>query len=311
MQEYDYIIVGAGSAGCVLANRITADPSLKVLVLEAGGRDLHPYVHMPLTWRTIWQGPLYNWMYKTEPEPYLDGRKMALPRGKVLGGSSIINGMVYIRGQHEDFDLWRQMGNAGWSAQTCCRTSSAPNTRLRGADDWHGTGGPLRVRRPDKHAILRGVHHAAVDLGYPANARFQRRDPGWRRLPPDHHGNGRRCSTAVGYLKPATRRRNSAVVTGALAERILSRTAARSAWSSAGRLLVHGPRAARGDPVRRRDQLAAASAAVRRRAADASDRSRHSGGAPSARRRPGDAGSLLGAHQAEMPTPDHGATTSC
>lgn len=93
MQEYDYVIVGAGSAGCVVANRLTADPKLRVLVLEAGGRDLHPYVHMPLTWRTIWQGPLYNWMYKTEPEPYLDNRRVALPRGKVLGGSSTINGL--------------------------------------------------------------------------------------------------------------------------------------------------------------------------------------------------------------------------
>ncbi len=221
MQEYDYIIVGAGSAGCVLANRITADPSLKVLVLEAGGRDLHPYVHMPLTWRTIWQGPLYNWMYKTEPEPYLDGRKVALPRGKVLGGSSTINGLLYIRGNPRDYDTWRQMGNYGWSYDQVLPYFKRSENNWRGESKVHGAGGPLQVTPVDvTHYSYEPMMEAAVNSGIPLTHDFAADPEGFNRLDVTV-GNGRRSSAARAYLYPAMKRNNLFVMINALTHRVL------------------------------------------------------------------------------------------
>src|SRR5262249_48640902 len=114
VKRYDYVIVGAGAAGCVLANRLTEDSDVKVLILEAGGPENNMYMHMPLGWRQIWRGPMHNWNYYSEPEPYLGDRKIMAPRGKTLGGSTSINGMLYIRGNRLDYDQWRQMGNTGW-----------------------------------------------------------------------------------------------------------------------------------------------------------------------------------------------------
>jgi choline dehydrogenase len=221
MQEYDYIIVGAGSAGCVLANRITADPSLKVLVLEAGGRDLHPYVHMPLTWRTIWQGPLYNWMYKTEPEPYLDGRTVALPRGKVLGGSSTINGLLYIRGNPRDYDTWRQLGNYGWSYDQVLPYFKRSENNWRGENQVHGAGGPLQVTPVDvTHYSYEPMMQAAVNAGIPLTHDFAADPEGFNRLDVTV-GNGRRSSAARAYLYPAMTRKNLFVMIDALSHRII------------------------------------------------------------------------------------------
>jgi choline dehydrogenase-like flavoprotein len=221
MQEYDYIIVGAGSAGCVLASRLTEDAGVRVLVLEAGGRDLHPYVHMPLTWRTIWQGPLYNWMYQTEPEPYLDGRRVALPRGKVLGGSSTINGMLYIRGNARDYDTWRQLGNDGWSYAQVLPYFKRSENNWRGESAVHGAGGPLQVTPVDTSQYsYEPMMQAAVNAGIKLTPDFAEDPEGFNRLDVTV-GKGRRSSAARAYLHPAMRRPNLFVMMHALTQRVV------------------------------------------------------------------------------------------
>ncbi|MGH7073638.1 MAG: GMC family oxidoreductase [Stellaceae bacterium] len=221
MQEYDYIIVGAGSAGCVLASRLTEDAGVRVLVLEAGGRDLHPYVHMPLTWRTIWQGPLYNWMYKTEPEPYLDHRLVSLPRGKVLGGSSTINGLLYIRGNARDYDTWRQLGNDGWSYAQVLPYFKRSENNWRGESAVHGAGGPLQVTPVDtSHYSYEPMMQAAVNAGIKLTHDFAEDPEGFNRLDVTV-GNGRRSSAARAYLHPAMKRPNLFVMMNALTQRVV------------------------------------------------------------------------------------------
>ncbi|HVC62476.1 MAG TPA: choline dehydrogenase [Acetobacteraceae bacterium] len=220
--EADFIVVGAGSAGCVMAARLSEDPATSVVLLEAGGDDWNRWIHIPLGFGKTFADPSVNWCYETEPDAGAGGRKIYWPRGKVLGGSSSINGMVYIRGQHEDFDLWRQMGCAGWSAQDVLPYFRRAEHQTRGPDDWHGTGGPLVVSDvPDKHVICEAFIRACNDLGFPFNADFNGATQDGVGYHQTTTRNGRRCSTSVGYLKPATRRRNLRVVTGALAEHIL------------------------------------------------------------------------------------------
>ena len=207
--EYDYIVIGAGSAGCVLANRLSTDPGKRVLLLEAGGRDTNPWIHIPVGYFKTINNPATDWCFKTAPDPGLGGRSISWPRGKVLGGSSSINGLLYVRGQPQDFDHWRQLGNAGWSFNDVLPYFRRAENQERGADDFHGADGPLavsdmRVRREICDAVIK----AAGELGIPERDDFNRDDQegaGYFQLTTR---NGLRCSTAVGYVKPAKGRPN-------------------------------------------------------------------------------------------------------
>lgn len=219
---YDYIIIGAGSAGCVLANRLSADPSCRVLLLEAGPRDWHPFIHMPAGLAKLVGRKGVNWDYDTEPEPTLGGRRLWWPRGKVLGGSSSINAMCFIRGHRADFDEWAALGATGWDFASVLPYFRRSQNQERGADEWHGTGGPLNVadlrhRNPLSQVFL----DAAAESGFPLNRDFNgatQEGFGWYQVT---QKDGARCSTAVAYLAPARDRANLTVVTRALARRVL------------------------------------------------------------------------------------------
>jgi len=220
--DYDYIIVGAGSAGCVLANRLSADGRHKVLLLEAGPADRNPWIHIPLGYARLFTNPRANWMYETEPEPELDGRRIFQPRGKVLGGSSSINGLIYIRGQREDFDLWRQLGNPGWSWEDVLPYFLRAEDNENGADDYHGAGGPLAVANQRfKHKLGDAFIAAGVATGLPENRDFNGASQEGIGYYNTTSRNGVRCSTATAYLKPARSRQNLRVETEAHVERIL------------------------------------------------------------------------------------------
>jgi choline dehydrogenase-like flavoprotein len=222
LHEFDYVIVGAGSAGCVLANRLSASGKYSVLLLEAGPRDTNPWIHVPLGYGKLFKEKAVNWMYQTEPEPGLNGRSVFQPRGKTLGGSSSINGLLYIRGQHEDYDRWRQRGNVGWGYDDVLPYFKKAEDQTRGADDFHGTGGPLPVSNlghPDP--ISAAFIEAAVEAGIPRNPDFNGASQEGAGFFQTTTKGGRRASAAVAYLRPAKNRGNLHVETSALAERIL------------------------------------------------------------------------------------------
>ncbi len=221
-EEFDYIIVGAGSAGCVLANRLTASGKHSVLLLEAGPRDRNIWIHIPIGYGVLFRTPKVNWMYQTEPEPELGGRSIFQPRGKVLGGSSSINGLVYIRGQHADYDRWRQLGNIGWGFDDVLPYFKRAENQQRGADEYHGVGGPLAVsnpRQPDP--LCEAFITAAEQTGIPRNADFNGATQEGAGYFQTTTRRGRRASTAVCYLNPARRRPNLRIETDAHAERVL------------------------------------------------------------------------------------------
>jgi choline dehydrogenase len=220
--EFDYIIVGAGSAGCVLANRLSADGKHSVLLLEAGPKDSNLWIHVPLGYGKLFKDKTVNWMYQTEPEPGLDGRTIFQPRGKVLGGSSSINGLLYVRGQHEDYDRWRQHGNGGWGYDDVLPYFKKAENQARGADEFHGVGGPLPVS-DSRHGdpLSDAFIAAAAETGIPVNSDFNgatQEGAGWFQTTTR---NGKRASTAVSYLRPAKGWKNLHVETSALAQRIL------------------------------------------------------------------------------------------
>jgi len=219
---YDYIIVGAGSAGCVLANRLTADGRHRVLLLEAGGEDRNLWIHIPIGYGKLFNDPTVNWMYQTTPQSQLNGRRINQPRGKVLGGSSSINGLVYIRGQAEDFDRWEQAGATGWGFSDVLPYFIRAEDQARGADEWHGSGGPLPVSdQCEPHELCDAFIAAAEEAGHSLNPDFNGATQEGAGYFQTTSRRGRRISAAVAYLKPARRRPNLHVMTGALAQRIL------------------------------------------------------------------------------------------
>jgi choline dehydrogenase len=220
--EFDYVIVGAGSAGCVLANRLTAEGKHSVLLLEAGPRDTNIWIHVPLGYGKLFKEKSVNWMYQTEPEPGLGGRQVFQPRGKVLGGSSSINGLLYVRGQHEDYDRWRQRGNVGWGFDDVLPYFKKAENQTRGSDDYHGTGGPLSVS-DWRHAdpLSEAFVKAAVETGIPFNPDFNGAAQEGAGSFQTTTRRGRRASSAFCYLRPAKGRKNLSVETSALAQRIV------------------------------------------------------------------------------------------
>jgi len=220
--SFDYIVVGAGSAGCVLAHRLTASGNHRVLLIEAGGEDRNLWIHVPIGYAKLFADPKNNWLYNSEPEPELGGRSIIQPRGKVMGGSSSINGLLYIRGQAEDFDHWRQLGNAGWSFTDVLPYFRRAEDQERGEDELHGVGGPLSVRDvSEPHPLCEAFIEACEQAGIPRTDDFNgasQEGAGYFQLTTR---KGRRWSTARGYLAPARRRGNLAVVSNALTTRIL------------------------------------------------------------------------------------------
>lgn len=220
-QVADYVIVGAGSAGCVVANRLSADPSVRVILLEAGGRDTNPWIHIPVGYFRTMHNPAVDWCYRTEPDPGLNGRSLAWPRGKVLGGSSSINGLLYVRGQRQDYDHWRQQGNAGWGWDDVKPLFLRAENQERGASADHGGDGPLSVSDPRvSRPICDAWVAAAQAAGYPFNPDFNG---------PDQEGvgyfqltslKGLRCSAAVAYLNPVKHRANLQITPRAHVQRL-------------------------------------------------------------------------------------------
>ncbi|PBC10398.1 GMC family oxidoreductase N-terminal domain-containing protein [Mesorhizobium sp. WSM3859] len=223
MQTYDFIIVGSGSAGSVVADKLSASGRFSVLVLEAGGTDQRFYVQMPLGYGKTFFDPTVNWNYKAEPDPGLAGNADHWPRGKLLGGSSSINAMVFIRGAREDFDAWAAAGNPGWSYEDLLPSFKAMEDNDAGADRWRGVGGPLRITDCSRavHPLTKRYLAAAEQAGLPFNPDFNGASQEGVGVYQITTKNGRRMSAARAFLRPAMKRGNVRVETNALATRIL------------------------------------------------------------------------------------------
>jgi len=219
---YDFIIVGAGSAGCVLANRLTADGKHTVLLLEAGGEDKNPWIHIPIGYGKHFDNPKINWMYWSKPGEERIKREVRQPRGKVIGGTSSINGLVYMRGQKEDYDHWRQLGNTGWGYDDVLPYFKKSQDQGRGGDEYHGTGGPLAVQDPkDPHPLADAYIEAAQEAGYQRNDDFNGAEQEGFGYIQSTTRNGRRCSAAVGFLNPVRNRPNLTIESRSLANKVL------------------------------------------------------------------------------------------
>jgi choline dehydrogenase-like flavoprotein len=220
--EYDYIIVGAGSAGCLLANRLSADPGKRVLLLEAGGRDNWIWFHIPVGYLFAIGNPRSDWMFRTEPEPGLNGRSLNYPRGKAVGGSSAINAMIYMRGQAADYDHWRQLGLPGWSWSDVLPFFRKHEDHFMGESEHHAVGGEWRIEHPRvQWEIIDRVREAAAQAGIPPVDDFNCGDNEGSCLFHVNQRRGRRWSSARGFLKPVLSRPNLRLETGCLVERLI------------------------------------------------------------------------------------------
>ncbi len=220
--SFDYVIIGAGSAGCVLANRLSENPGVSVAILEAGGRDNNPWIHVPAGYYRTMLDPTVTWQFGSGPEPHLNDRIVNWPRGRVIGGTSAINGLLYVRGQAQDFDTWRQLGNSGWSYEDVLPYFKRAEDQERGADEFHGSGGPLGVSDVRmKNPLCEAYIKASVAAGIPHTTDFngaRQEGAGYYQLTTK---DGRRSSTAVGYLKPVLSRDNLELISEAAVERLV------------------------------------------------------------------------------------------
>jgi len=221
-EQFDFIVVGAGSAGAPVAARLSENPNFRVLLLEAGPKDDSIWIHIPIGYAKLFTDARHNWLYSTEPEPGLNNRTVIAPRGKTLGGSSAINGLLYLRGQRQDFDTWRQMGNEGWSYDDVLPFFRRAEDYCLGSDQYHGAGGPLAVSEVIRHPLCEAMIEACEAEGIPRNDDF---NGGVQEGAGYFHTttrNGRRCSTAVGYLTKQVRaRKNLRIETEAQATKVL------------------------------------------------------------------------------------------
>ena len=221
-ESYDYIVTGAGSAGCAVAARLSETGRHRVLLLEAGGRDSSPWIHIPVGYYRLFTHQTYNWRFESEPVAGLNGRTSYQPRGKMLGGTSSLNGMVYMRGTAADYDGWRQLGCVGWDYESVLTFFRKAENQERGEDEFHGVGGPLNVTDAHyKHEIIDAIIEAAVQAGIPRNRDFNGTTQEGAGYYQATVGKGRRWSAATAYLKPARGRRNLVVKPNAHATRIV------------------------------------------------------------------------------------------
>ena len=263
-EEFDYIVVGAGSAGCVVAGRLGETGRFRTLLLEAGGGDSYPWIDVPMGYAKLYANPRVNWCFQSEPEPELEGRRLFQPRGKVLGGTGSINGMIYMRGQPEDFDGWRELGCTGWSYADVLLYFIKSEHQERGADAFHGTCGPLWVSDlPSRHELADAFIAGAQQLGAPRNDDFNGATQAGTGYVQVTTRKGRRWSTAAGYLALPNVKSSVAVRLHAQARRDpgRKRSRVRRRICHTGRH-THRARTRRGHPLRRRLQFAATDATV-------------------------------------------------